>query len=82
MDEARIGGELAHVAGNAVIEAQPDADDEIGFADGVVDIRRPMHAGHTQVQRVRIGEAAYAQQRRDHRNGRLLGKGAQFRICV
>ena len=49
MDFAGGAGVGAQVAGNAVVEAHADGDEEVGFLDGVVDPSFPVHAHHAEV---------------------------------
>ena len=47
----RVGRELLHLAGDAVVEARADREEEVAVLDGVVGVRRAVHAEHVQRQR-------------------------------
>ena len=47
---------------------------QVGLLDGAVDVHLAVHARHAQVQRVRLGERADAEQRGDHRDAGPLGE--------
>ena len=71
----RVGPE---VAGHAIVEAHARGDQQVGFLDRVVDPGLAVHAHHADVQVVRGGEAADAEQRHRDRDLRLLGERAQL----
>ena len=62
-DAFRLRRELGRHAGDAVVEARADRDQQIAIVDGVVRARRAVHAEHVQRQRVLGVEAAEAHQR-------------------
>ena len=68
---ARVGLE---VAGDAVVEPHAERDQQVGFLDRVVDPRLTVHAHHAEVERMRGGDAADAEQGDGDRNLRTLGE--------
>ena len=67
----RVGLE---VAGDTIVEAHAERDQQIGFLNGGIHPGFAVHAHHAEVQRVRRRETADAEQRHRHRNLRLLGE--------
>ena len=61
---------VGKVAGDAVVEAHAEGEQQIGFLNRMVYPRLAVHAHHAEMQRMRGREAAKAEQRR--RNGNLL----------
>jgi hypothetical protein len=65
VDDLGVGGERGDLAGDAVVEAGAERDQQIGLLhrrrrrDGAV------HAGHAECQRVVVGEHAPRHQRGD-----------------
>ena len=45
-----FGRELLHLAGDAVVEARADGEQEVAVLDRVVRVRRAVHAEHVQRQ--------------------------------
>ena len=74
----RVGLE---VAGDAIVEAHAERDQQVGFLDRDVDPRLAVHAHHAEVERVRGREAADAEQRHRDRDLRALGEGAQLALA-
>ena len=73
-----VGRVGLQVAGNAVVKAHAQGDQQVGFLDGVVHPGFAVHAHHAQIQRVRCGERAEAEQRQRHGNAGALGQFAHF----
>ena len=71
----RVAGE---VAGNAVVETHAEGEQEIGLLDGGVDPRLAVHAHHAELQRVRGGDRAEAEERRGDRDLLRLCEGEDF----
>ena len=69
VDLLRVRRVRLQVAGDAVVEAHPQRDQQIGLLDGGVHPRLAVHPHHAEVQRVRRREGADAEQR--HRDGNL-----------
>ena len=69
---------MASGAGDAIVEAHAAGDQQVGVLNGVVDPGLAVHAHHAQVERVRGGECAQAEQREGHGNLRALGQGAHL----
>ena len=67
----RVGLE---VAGDAIVEAHAERHQQVGFLDRVVDPGFAVHAHHAEVERMRRGDAADAEQRHRDRNLRALGE--------
>ena len=63
----RVVGE---VAGDAVVEAHAEGEEEVRFLDGVVDPRLAVHAHHAEGERMGGGKAAKAEQCGGEGNGR------------
>ena len=82
VDEACMGSKFTCLACNAVIEAQPDANQQVGGADRAVDMRRAMHAGHTKRQSMCLRKRAQAEQGGNDRNVCFLCKSTQFIVSV
>jgi hypothetical protein len=62
VDLARLRAEIRETAGDAVVEAGPDADDQVGVVHGLVGFQRAVHAQHAEEARVRRRERAQAHQ--------------------
>ena len=67
----RVGLE---VAGDAVVEAHAEREQQVGFLDRGVDPRLAVHAHHAEVERVRRRDAAEAEQRHRDRDLGPLGE--------
>ena len=78
MDHVGVLGVGAQVAGDAIVEAHAQGDQQVGVLDGLVDPGLAVHAHHAQVQRMRFGDAADAEERRGDRDVALLGQLAQL----
>src|SRR5262249_45639064 len=61
----------AQIAGDAIIEAHADGDEEIRFLNGVIDPGFAVHAHHAEVQWIVSREAADTEQR--HGDGEVAG---------
>src|SRR4029077_11188927 len=61
----------AQIAGDAVIKAHTDSDQEISFLNRVIDPSFAVHAHHAEIQRIVGREAANAKQR--HRDWKVTG---------
>ena len=70
--------ELLHLAGDAVVEARADGEEEVAVLDGVVGVRRAVHAEHVQRELVGRVDRADAHERRHDRDAEALGEGAQL----
>ena len=57
LDFLRLGRVGLQVAGNAVVKAHAERDQQVGILDRVVHPGFAMHAHHAEIQRVRCGEA-------------------------
>ena len=66
--------ERRRVAGDAVVEAHADPDEEVGFLDGRRGGVEAVHPRHAQGEGVGIGDGAPAHEGRDDREVRLLGE--------
>jgi hypothetical protein len=62
VDLARARGVGAQVAGDAVVKAHAEGEQEVGLLDGVVAVGLAVHAHHAQAQRVGGGQAAEAEE--------------------
>ncbi len=74
VDDLAVLGELAHLAGDAVVEADAEGQQQVGVVDGVVGVDGAVHAEHVQAEEVLAGEAAQAEQRQGHRDAGALGE--------
>ena len=54
---------MLQIAGDAIVEAHADSDQQVGFLNGVIDPGFAVHAHHAEVQRIDGREAADAEQR-------------------
>jgi hypothetical protein len=72
-----VRGERVELAGDPVVEAGAQGDQQVGLLQRVHGRDRAVHAGHAQVLRVRVGERAERHQRGDHRDAGELGQLAQ-----
>ena len=79
VDDLAVLGELADLAGDAVVEADAEGQQQVGFVDGVVGVDGAVHAEHLQAEVVLAGEAAQAVQRQGDRNAGPLGERLQVR---
>ena len=67
------------VAGDAIVEAHAERDQEVGFLNRGIDPRFAVHAHHAEVERVRRRERADAEQRHRDRNAGALRELANER---
>ena len=74
-----VGGVAGEVAGDAVVEAHAEGEEEVGLLDGVVDPGLAVHAHHAERERVRGGDGAEAEQGAG--DGDLLGFGEGEDFC-
>ena len=84
VDDASARRELLDLAGDAIVEARADGDQQVAVLDRVVRERRAVHAEHAQRQVAGGVHRADAHQRRHHRNLETLGEFAQLgrRVAV
>src|ERR1700719_2410262 len=68
VDETRTRGTFAYLTCDAIIEAQPDTNDQVSLSDGAVDVRRAVHTGHADGERMGFTERAQPQQGSDYWN--------------
>ena len=77
VDDLGVGGEAVELAGDPVVEAAPERDQQVGLLHrgdrGVVAV----HAGHAEAQLVVVGERAPGHERGDDRDAGELGQLAQ-----
>src|SRR5438034_8618641 len=78
VDDLGLWGETGKFAARAIVHAHADRYDQVRVVDGVVAVHPAVHAQKPEGQRVILGEAGDAQQRRHDRDLRLLGKAAQL----
>ena len=67
VDLLRLAGVGADVAGDAIVEAHAERDEEVGLLNRGVDPGFAVHAHHAEVERMRRRKRADAEQR--HRDG-------------
>ena len=70
VDDAGVAGEGVEGAGDAVVEAGAERDQQIAFRHRHVGGIAAVHAGHADVVRVAGGESAQCHQRGDSRASR------------
>ncbi|CAM5513511.1 hypothetical protein SANTM175S_00990 [Streptomyces antimycoticus] len=84
VDDLGVRGEAVQLAGDAVVEAGSEGDDQVGLLQRGDGGDRTVHARHSHVQRVAVGERAERHQGGgDGRSGELgehlqLGGGARL----
>ena len=78
VDDPRIGGVGADGAGDPVVEAHPDGDQEVGRLDRAVDVLPAVHPHVAVGQRVLLVHGADAQQRPRDGDLRLLRERLQL----
>ena len=74
VDDLAVLGELADLAGDAVVEAHAEGQQQVGLVDGVVGVDGAVHAEHVQAEEVLAREAAQAVQRQGDGDAGLLGE--------
>ena len=78
VDDRRAGREGRELAGDAVVEAGADGDEQVALVEAPVRPLRAVHAGPAEVELVRLGERALAHQRRHDRQPSDLGEVEQL----
>ncbi|MPM41825.1 hypothetical protein SDC9_88485 [bioreactor metagenome] len=68
VDDLGPRGERVQPAGDPVVEAGAERDQQVGLLQGPHRGHRAVHAGHAEVERMRVGERATGHQRGDHRD--------------
>ena len=76
VDLARVRRVGLEVAGDAIVEAHAEREQQVGFLNRGVDPGLAVHAHHAEVQRVRRRDAADAEQRHRHRDLRRARRTA------
>ncbi len=74
VDLPGVQGIGLEVAGDAVVEAHAQGHEQVGLLDRLVDPGLAVHAHHPQVERMRSGDAADAEQGHGNRDVGVLGK--------
>ena len=69
---------MEEVAGDAVVEAHAEGEEEVGGLDGVVDPGLAVHAHHAEVEGVGGGEAAEAEEGGGDGDAVSFGEGEDF----
>ena len=75
VDLLGVGRVAGEVAGDAVVEAHAEGEQEVGLLDGVVDPGLAVHAHHAERERVGGGEGAEAEQGAGDGDVAALGEG-------
>ena len=78
VDDLRPRRERRELAGDAVVEARADRDDQVGLVQPPVRPLGAVHAGWPVAERMGLGERALRHQRRDHRDAAGLGELQQL----
>ena len=81
VDDLAVLGELADLAGDAIVEADAEGQQQVGLVDGVVGVDGAVHAEHLQAQEMLAGEAAQAVQGQGHGDAGPLGERPQVRAA-
>src|SRR5699024_9615538 len=81
VDDLGLGCEGVEAAGDTVVEAGPQGDDEVGLLQGADGGDVTVHPGHAHVQRVAVGEDAACHECGDHGDPREFGQDAEFARC-
>ena len=82
VDDARAGGKMAGVGGNAVREARADADQQVAALNRPCGRNRTVHADHAEAERLGIRDAADGHHGVRRRNIRLALQLQQHVACV
>ena len=72
------GANVGRLAGDAIVEAAADVEEDVAFLQGPIDVDPAVHAGHAQAERMLPRKAADAVQRGDDRDAGALGQLAQL----
>ena len=78
VDDPRVRRVGPDVAGDPVVEAHADRDQQVGRLDRAVDVLPAVHAHVAVRERMPLVDGADAEQRPGDRDARLLGEGAQL----
>ena len=76
VDDLGVRREGLELAGDAVVEARADGDEQVALVHRVVGRDGAVHAEHAHGELVRLGEGAQAHERRGHRQAAQLGERA------
>src|SRR5262249_214615 len=68
---------LPDLAGDTVVEADAEGQEQVGLVDGVVGVHGAVHSEHLQAQEVIAGKATQAMDGEGDRDSGLFGKSAQ-----
>ncbi len=82
VDDISLGGEFAHIAGDAVIETDADGDEQVRFLDGIIGISGAVHAQHFQGKGIGLREGAQSHQAGGDRGLNALCKQGQLFSCA
>ncbi len=78
VDDLGVRGEAVQLAGDAVVEAGAEGEQQVGLLQGGDGGDGAVHAGHAQVLRVAVREGAERHQGGDHRGAGQLGEDPQL----
>jgi hypothetical protein len=78
VDHLGITGEIVQIAGDPVIEAHAQGNNQIGIHQGPVGFHGPVHTHHAQAHRVVHWQRRQSMQGKGHRDMGLLRKSLQF----
>ena len=82
VDNLGLLGEAVQIAGDAVIKTHAQGDENVAALDRTVGVCLAVHAGHAEIERMRLRDVARAQQRGDHWNVGLLDQLQQRLSCA
>ncbi len=77
VDDGRAGGEFVDIAGDSVVEAGAEAEEEVGLVHGPVAEGGAVHAKPAEGERVVLGEGTDAHEGGGDGDVDLLGEGAE-----
>ena len=77
MDDSRVGCKLCQQAGDAVVKASTDGDQQVAIGDGEVGVGGAMHPQHANGEGIVLIKDALAHQGGGHRNPVPLGNGVE-----
>ncbi len=79
VDDLAVLGELADLAGDAIVEADAERQQQVGLVDGVVGVDGAVHAEHLQAEEMIAGKAAQAEQGQGDGDAEPFGEGLEVR---
>ncbi len=78
VDDPAVLGELAELAGDAIVEPDAEGQEQVGLVDGVVGVDRAVHAEHVEREVVVAGDGTQPMHGHGDGDARLGGELAQL----